>query len=50
MLDVIASLDDVLVRSKTAEPVLPILGRQHERDAAFWQGLAHPQNPRDHKT
>lgn len=48
VLDVVASLDDMLVRSKTADPVLPQLVRQHDRSAAFWRGLSHPQNPRDH--
>jgi hypothetical protein len=50
VLDVIASLDDVLVRSKTADPVLPELVQRHDRDSAFWKGLACPQNPRDHQT
>lgn len=49
VLDVIASLDDVLVRARAAEPVLPTLVQQHARDSAFWQGLTHPQNPRDHE-
>lgn len=47
VLDVIASLDDVLVRSRSASPVLPVLVEQHLRGSAFWRGLAHPQNPRD---
>jgi len=34
VLDVIAPLDDMLVRSQTAEPVVPILVRQHDRDSA----------------
>ncbi|MFI6868425.1 Abi family protein [Nocardia sp. NPDC050406] len=50
VLDVVASLDDVLVRSGTANPVLPVLIQQHRRDSQFWQGLARPQNPRDHKS
>jgi abortive infection bacteriophage resistance protein len=49
VLDIVASLDDILVRSKTAEPVLPALALQHQREPAFWQGLAKPQNPRDHR-
>lgn len=48
VLDVIASLDDILVRSKAADPVLPLLVTQHERSGDFWRGLSHPQNPRDH--
>lgn len=49
VLDVVASLDDILVRSQTADPVLPGVVQQHSRDPALWKGLAHPQNPRDHK-
>lgn len=49
MLDVVASLDDVLVRSKAGEPVLSDLVEEHARDSAFWKGLARPQNPRDHR-
>lgn len=49
VLDVIASLDDMLVRPKLCNPVLPELVRQHERSSAFWQGLVNPQNPRDHQ-
>lgn len=49
VLDVIASLDDVLHRSQAGvAAVLPEIVRQHDRNSAFWQGLAHPQNPRDH--
>jgi abortive infection bacteriophage resistance protein len=50
VLDVIASVDDVLVRSRTGSPVLPALVQRHGRDSAFWEGLCHPQNPRDHRT
>ena len=49
VLDVIASLDDIVVRGKVADPVFPELVQQHHRDSAFWQGLAHPQNPLDHR-
>ncbi len=48
VLDVVASLDDILVRSRTADPVLPGVVQQHSGDPAFWQGLTRPQNPRDH--
>lgn len=48
VLDVIASLDDMLVRSKTADPFLPVLVQQHDRSSAFWQGLSDPQIPVDH--
>ncbi|ASQ89316.1 Abi family protein [Mycobacterium intracellulare] len=49
VLDVIASLDDILVRGKAADAVLPEFVQQHDRNSAFWQGLAHPQNPLDHR-
>lgn len=49
VLDVIASLDDILVRGKAAASVLPELTQQHDRDSVYWQGLARPQNPRDHQ-
>ncbi|CAM2878952.1 Abi family protein [Skermania piniformis] len=47
VLDVVASLDDILVRGSAADPVLPQLVQQHERTSAFWQGLAKPVSPRD---
>jgi abortive infection bacteriophage resistance protein len=49
VLDVIASLDDIVVRAKAADPIFPKLAQQHGRDSAFWQGLARPQNPIDHR-
>lgn len=48
VLDVIASLDDMAVRSRVADPILPQLVAEHKRDSTFWQGLADPQSPRDH--
>lgn len=50
VLDVIASLDDVLVRSGIAEPVLPGLVLMHDQYSPFWQGLVDPKNPQDHKS
>lgn len=47
VLDVVASLDDIVVRGRAADPVLPGLVQQYERDSAFWTGLGHPVNPRD---
>lgn len=46
VLDVIASLDDILVRGMGAEPILPSLISQHASHRAFWRGLGHPQNHR----
>ncbi|MFF1634701.1 Abi family protein [Leifsonia sp. NPDC058248] len=48
VLDVIASLDDLLVRSTSAGPVLPELVQQCARHAVMWDGLTHPLNPTDH--
>ncbi|GAB78916.1 Abortive infection bacteriophage resistance protein [Austwickia chelonae] len=50
ILDVIASLDDILVRSKTTDPVLSVLVKQHNRDSSFWKGLGDPQIPVDRGT
>ncbi|MDP9904789.1 Abi family protein [Arthrobacter bambusae] len=49
VLDVIASLDDMAVRSGVADPLLPQLVEEHPRDSAFWEGLVRPQSPRDHQ-
>jgi hypothetical protein len=48
VLDVVASLDDIGVRGGVGEAILPSLVPEHGRTSAFWAGLAHPQNPRDH--
>jgi hypothetical protein len=48
VLDAIASLDDILVRAKVANPVIPELAKQHGGTSTFWQGLARPQRPIDH--
>lgn len=47
VLDVVASLDDIVVRGKAAAPLLPELVSLHDRATAFWKGLGHPVNPRD---
>ena len=47
VLDVVASLDDIIVRGKAADPVLAELVHAHDRTSAFWRGLCHPVNPRD---
>jgi len=47
VLDVIASLDDMVSRSDVADRILPRLVGEHPRDSAFWQGLVKPQSPRD---
>ena len=48
VLDIIASLDDMVSRAEVASPLLPRLVVEHPRDSAFWQGLVRPQSPRDH--
>lgn len=49
VLDVVASLDDILVRGKTGTPIFSELVQQHDRNSIFWQGLSRPQNPRDNR-
>ncbi len=49
VLDVVASLDDVAIRGKVADPVLPQVVEQYPRGGLFWEGLARPQSPRDHR-
>lgn len=49
VLDVIASLDDLVVRGGGGPPILPQLVAAHKPHAAFWDGLLRPQNPRDHQ-
>lgn len=48
VLDVIASLDDMIRRSGVADPLLPRLVEVHGRNSEFLQGLSKPQAPRDH--
>ena len=49
VLDVVASLDDVLVRGLTGSAVLPELVEEFGVGSVFWQGVADPQNPRDYQ-
>jgi abortive infection bacteriophage resistance protein len=44
VLDVIASLDNMLATTTNAEPLLPKLAAQHTQTSEFWQGLARPRN------
>jgi abortive infection bacteriophage resistance protein len=48
VIDVIASLDDLLVRGASSIPILPTLAWQYPRDHPYWRGLSAPENPRDH--
>ncbi|MBF4625267.1 Abi family protein [Clavibacter sp. VKM Ac-2872] len=48
VLDVIASLDDMLTRADVALPLLAVLVETHEREGRFWRGLATPEGPTDH--
>lgn len=47
VLDVIASLDDILVRGKAADQLLPEQVSLHDRTSVFWKGLGHPVKPCD---
>lgn len=49
VLDVVSSLDDIVVRGTGADPLLPSLFFLHSRHHAFWQGLLKPVNSRDHR-
>lgn len=49
VLDVVASLDDIVVRGKSSGPVLPELVEQHAQSSDFWQGLLQPKNPVSHQ-
>ncbi|MEU5157381.1 Abi family protein [Glycomyces sp. NPDC021274] len=44
VLDVIASLDDMLATNTNEEPMLPKLAAQHPQVSEFWQGLARPRD------
>lgn len=47
--DVVASLDDILVRGRAGEPLLPQLVLEYSQEARYREGLARPKNSRDHK-
>lgn len=49
VLDVVASLDDLALRSGVADPVLPRIVERHPLGAVFLEGLARPKSPRDHQ-
>lgn len=48
VLDVIASMDDILVRGAGVDRVLPTLVQEYADNTTFWEGLARPRSPRDH--
>ncbi|WP_295823145.1 Abi family protein [uncultured Microbacterium sp.] len=48
--DVVASLDDIVLRGTEAAPLLPALVDEFAADVEFWGGLALPISPRDHVT
>lgn len=48
ILDLIASLDDILLRSRVADPLLPALLSEFGHNEQFWKGLCRPVNPKDH--
>ena len=49
VLDVVASLDDVLVRSGASEATLPDLVLDRTGGEDFWPGIATPRVPIDHR-
>ena len=48
VLDVVASLDDIVVKADAGEAVLPGLVAELSSVVGFWDGLMDPKNPRDH--
>ncbi|PPH07706.1 abortive phage resistance protein [Rathayibacter sp. AY1E4] len=49
VVDVIASLDDILLRGADAAPILPELVAEHSLHDVFWRGLTTPRSPLDHR-
>ena len=49
VIDIVASLSDVLVRGNANRPTLPDLVGQHRQHEQFWEGLVRPVSPRDHQ-
>lgn len=49
VLDVVASLDDIVSRGSGGTPVLPVLIAERSADRAFWDGLRAPVRPKDHR-
>jgi hypothetical protein len=49
VVDVIASLDDILLRGADAAPILPELVAEHSLHDVFWRGLTTPRTPLDHR-
>jgi abortive infection bacteriophage resistance protein len=49
ILDVVASLDDLVFRASGLSPVLPVLIEAHRVHTSFWDGLRMPVSPKDHR-
>lgn len=49
LLDALASLDDILTRTRIGDPLLPELAATYPKGSDFWNGLVKPQTPRDHR-
>lgn len=47
IIDVVASLEDILVRGGVTTPTLEWIAATHPRGSAYWEGLARPRPPRD---
>ncbi|WP_235510761.1 Abi family protein [Curtobacterium sp. Leaf261] len=48
VIDVVASLDDFVVRSGAGSAVLGAIVERHAQGTLFWDGLVRPQGSRDH--
>lgn len=47
ILDVVASMDDILQRASVVDPLMPWLVEHWKDTPHYWQGMTHPVNPRD---
>ena len=48
VLDVVASLDDLVKRSSGRSPILPSFVTTYKANAKLWEGLCRPVSPKDH--
>ena len=48
VVDVVASLDDIVVKGKVGEPILPELIECYKSETAVWNGYVDPKKPQDH--
>ena len=49
VIDVVASLDDIVVKGNAGKPILPELIESYRSETPIWDGYIRPKAPRDHK-